>query len=184
MKCRAVSAAVLLSIVLALFGLIISCGNAPGNADQNQGGGSESKASFGKDDACDETNLDTKIGLAQNKISNSLAKDNQLKDNRIKALVRKSADGDYLEVLIEGYAGGEDEVNDLTSILRKFMDKNCVLTVKFVPTGTIPGPSGTTGPSDLRSEDFQWSACEHPKVACPSGECEYPPCPRASPMPR
>jgi hypothetical protein len=175
MQCNAIRVAAILAGVLALFGLIISCGTAPKDGNQNQGiaGDSANASAIIKDSACDETNTNTKIELAQNRINAALAADDELGEGRVKVLVRKSAAGNYLEALVEGSAGGEDEVDDLTRILRKFMRKNCVLRVTFVPTGTVPpaAANGSGGSSGLRGEDFEWSGCEHPKVVCPNGEC-------------
>ena len=175
MKCRAIRAAVVLTGVLALFGLMMSCGTAPKDENKNQAvaGDSANASAIIKDPACDETNTNTKIELAQNRIDTALAGDNELGEGRVKVLVRKSTDGNYLEALVEGYAGGEDEVDDLTRILRKFMRKNCVLRVTFVPAGTVPpaAANGSGSPAGLRREAFEWSGCEYPKVVCPNGEC-------------
>ena len=186
MKITSIRAAVSLTILLVVLLLIMSC--APGaqntnqslgqNQNDNQNANRAGNVAVLYSDACDPTNMNTKIELVQARIDEDIARDDELKEGRVKVQVRKATGGDYLELLVEGFARGEDELNDLTHILKKFMnkDKNCVLRVVFVPTGTIPALANSD-----RLTDFQWSACEWPKIACPSGVCAKA-CPSLTPQ--
>jgi len=181
MKSRSTEVALLLTVILAVLVFMLSCGTAPQNTTQNQNqnqgvAGAEPTDIIIHDPACDESNIATRLKDSQDNINAELAKDKQLKDGRVKVLVKAVGTG-YLEAIVEGQALGGDELEDLSRILRKFMKKNCVLKVSFVPSGTIPPSPSTKG------DYFEWSACEYPKVACPNGECQDPPCVSLTPPP-
>jgi hypothetical protein len=190
MKMKSTEVAVALTMVLCVALFMLSCNTAPQNPNTNQYQnqnqnqnqnqsliGAQPAGLLEKDASCDEVNIDNRLRKAQERIDQDLANDNQLKDGRVKVQVKKVASTMYLEALVEGQALGEDELQDLSRILRKFMQKKCVLRVSFVPTGTIPivTPSGTpttSTTSSIPGIPFAWSACEYPKVPCPDGECK------------
>lgn len=181
MKSRSIKVALPMTVVLAVFLSILSCGPGPQNTNQNlnqnqnQNGIETKTAAVAFDSACDEGDIETRRQSAQDKIDRELAGDDELKDGRVKILV-KTVGTSYLEALVEGRAAGDDELEDVSRILRKFMKRKCVLRVSFVPTGTIPPFT-----SSVRGESFEWNACEWPTVACPNGECASS-CPSLSPQ--
>lgn len=152
------------AIAMIVFGAVLFS-LACGTGNQNQNSASVSPAGT-LDAACGKQDLNQKLIDVQDSIAAAIGTDAELK-TRVKFKVRKVKDT-YLEVLLEGYAGGKDEIGDLSKILNRLMEKKCVLTVRFVPTGTLL----TIADQDVGG--FEWSACEFPKQACPNGECMDP----------
>jgi hypothetical protein len=153
MKSRSTLFALSLTVVLAGFLVMLSCYTRPENTSQKQNQNQDqiqaAASPIVHDPACNETNIETKRQKTQDKIDQELKRDDELKDGRVKILV-KVVDGTYLEALVEGRAGGDDELADLDRILRKFMKGKCVLRVSFVPAGTIPTAAAT------QVEGFEW----------------------------
>jgi len=172
---RSIRIAISLTVVLAAVMLIMSCGTAPQNTNlnqnqnQNQNGIETKAAAIEYDDACDEQDVNRRRDKTQQKIDAELSRDDELKD-RVKILV-KTVGTSHLEAIVEGQAGGEDELEDLSRIVRKFMKRKCVVRVLFVTTGTIPSATSAD-----RNEIFEWNACEWPNVPCTNGECVPHPC--------
>lgn len=156
------------AIVTIVFGAVLfSLACAPGNQSPNSANVAPASS---RDAACDEQlDIDQRLTKVEASIAAAIGTDDELK-TRVKFKVRKVGNT-YLEVLLEGYAGGKDEIGDLSKIIDRLMDKKCVLTVRFVRSGTLP-----LAIADQTVDGFEWSACEFPKTACPNGECHYP-CP-------
>ena len=183
MKSKSIRVAISLTAVIVVVLWIMSCTTGPQNTNQaikelNSNAANANTAAIFFDKACDESNIDSRVIEVQRRINEELEDDDELKEGRVKVLVRKVGQG-YLELLVEGYAGGYDELNDLSHIIKKFMnkEKRCVLSVSFVPTGTVQ-PAANTSLNQI----FRWSACEWPLIACPGGECAKA-CPMMSPTP-
>lgn len=152
------------SIAMIVFGAVFfSLACATGNQSSNSANVAPASS---RDAACDEMDINQKLIKAEARIASAIGGDDELK-TRTKVKVRKVKDM-YLEVLVEGYAGGKDEIGDLSRILTGLMEKKCVLTVRFVPPGTL------LTIADQEVTGFEWSACEYPKLACPNGECMDP----------
>lgn len=73
----------------------------------------------------------------------------------------------YFIANVTGKVSGDDNLKELGDILNDFQDKQeCLRVVYFFADEAAPG---------LQREDgFEWSACEHPMVVCPNGECCMP----------
>jgi hypothetical protein len=150
---------------IALGIILLSLGCSPASQNQNQEQPRDQIAnvpSAAVDDSCDESNIDRRKEKVEAKIRRLLDEDNELSGDRVKFQVRKVGDR-YLEVVIAGKTSGEDELQDLSSLLRKFMRSRCVRRVVIVPS--LPTLS------TQQTEGFEWIACEHPKILCPDGEC-------------
>lgn len=190
MKNRAITVALLLTVALAAFMLILSCGTGPQNVNQNQNQNqnraeTESQtAALGADGVCDLTDLRQKIDGVKRRILEKMSDDLKKQHNgntaqglppRFQYEVRLSPNGNYLEVYFENGFSGSDGLKDMADVLNDFKKDKCLLKVYFVPRGGIP-VNGTA-----RTDGFEWTACEWPKVACPSGVCDTEPCPSFSP---
>jgi len=72
----------------------------------------------------------------------------------------------YFIAKVTGKVSGDDNLKELGDILNDFQDKEeCLRVVYFFADGAL-----TSDPGD----GFEWSACEHPMVVCPNGECCMP----------
>ena len=153
-------------LAIAVFGallLSLACGTAQ-NTSQNQG---NSKTAAALNSVCDEPNIGLKVTKIQDSIIKQIMDDPELKAQyqagRFGISVAKGADGDFAEVFIKGEVNGRNEFEDLVGIIDDYMTKGCVFQVYTV----------RSGPSSIRDpNDFEWSICDYPMVACPTGECK------------
>jgi hypothetical protein len=88
---------------------------------------------------------------------------------------RNDTTGSYQEMYVEGSLGTgldhKDQMFHLQRDIRKFVRRNCVRSVYFVPPGTFK--SG----APLLAQGFRWYAyCEDGKDPCSDGSCSRP-CP-------
>ena len=193
MKSRSIRVEISLTILLAVFLLIVSCTTGPQNVSQNKNQNQDQVKTNAQetvlaDDACNLGDINLKITKIKDRIVEKM--NTKLKKQhdgdpsmglppRFKFDVRKSPNGDYLEAYFEDGVSGSDGLKDLADILNDFKKDHCLLKVYFVPKGSIP----PTGSAQL-SDGFEWTACEWPMVACPEGVCAQPPCVALSPSPR
>ena len=139
----------------------IACGSAGQN--QNQGmANSADPVSAASTVACTAPNLGQRRNLVKGLIERDV-KDNGGLKNGVKFDVIE-VDG-ALQVRFEGIAHGKSALNTLYFIVRDLMRDECVLSVLFVPDGTISQGSRTVG------DNFEWTMCEDPQVPCPNGVC-------------
>lgn len=136
------------------------------NVGQDQANGN--MAIVERDAACNAANIETRRGDTEAKLNDLIEDDNEL-ENHVKAEVEIAGDADsqYLEVYLTGSALGEDELEDLSKIVRKFMhkDQNCVKKAIF-----IVAPDANTNESK-RARGFEWTSCEYPTQLCSNGTC-------------
>jgi hypothetical protein len=154
------------ALALVVYGVLLlslACGTAQ-NTSQNQG---NSKTAATLNSACDEPNIGLKITKIQDNIIKQIMDDPELRAQyqagKFGISVAKGAGGDFAEVFIKGEVSGRNEFEDLVGIIDDYMTQGCVFQVYTI----------RSGPSSIRDpNDFEWSICEYPMVACPTGECK------------
>src|SRR5690349_2023127 len=115
-----------LSLVLAALALAFSCGSpqppTPNqNQNQNQNGTNVNMSIVIPDPSCDATTLTQRRSDVEAALKALIDKDKELA-GRIDVTV-EIVNNAYLQAVITGYAGGEDELEDLAKIVRKVMHK-------------------------------------------------------------
>ena len=155
-----------LAVLLFLIALAFSCGSPqPTVQNQNQNGGNVNMAIVIPDKSCDTVDINARRTDVENALKKLIDDDNQL-GGHISVKV-EIVNNKYLQAVINGYAGGDDELEDLAKIIRKVMHKqDCVRKVYFVNTSGVVPTAGN--PGDV---GFLWTACEWPKIVCPDGSC-------------
>lgn len=173
---------------LCLAAFAISCSSGPTNTGANTAG-TMTPTPATSSTPCNAPTLALRKTAVELAISNGLntyppLKGRSLFDVQIITDPNDSAKG-FLRVRIEGQAPGKAQMTNLTQLISPMMNPKCVMSVIFVPLGTIPGPTPTPTPGPTPSPaaglvvpDYEWTACEPPKNLCPNGECGN--CPRGS----
>ena len=140
---------------------------ASSNTDPTTG-----QTAIDKDAACDDS---VPIGDRRTNVETSLkalvAADNEL-GTKVDVTVAIAGDPgkEFLEVYVSSkdsgptMIGGEDELEDLSKIVRKFFKSKCVRRVIFVGSGA--------GTVQTRTRAMEWIACEHPDMLCSDGICK------------
>ena len=123
-----------------------------------------------KDGSCDVGTIGQRRTDVETKLKALVADDDEL-GPKVDVTVEIAGDTgkEFLEVYVSSKVsgptaiGGEDELEDLSKIVRKFFKSKCVRRVIFVAPGT--------GEMRTRTRAIEWGACEHPDMLCSDGIC-------------
>jgi hypothetical protein len=164
--------------------LSLSCGSAPTptansntnvatqTAASNADPAANKPAAAAIDPACDDSvPIATRRTNVETNLKELVAADKEL-GTKVEVTVAIAGDPgkEFLEVYVSSKdsgptaIGGEDELEDLSKIVRKFFKSKCVKRVFFVAPG-----SGTI---TTRTRAIEWTACEHPEILCSDGICK------------
>ena len=187
MKSRSTLVALALTVLLAVFLFILSCGTGPDNTNQNQNQNltrvNANLAVIDSNDPCKQTTSAAKKEKLREKVIGKIDNDPILKkqyygygqyppghQNDPPRFSFEVTDGPYgsVEIHFKGDISGPGQLEALVDFLDDYQKKGCLERVTFTSMNSL----SSSPPGD----DFEWSYCEWPTVACPGGVCAEPPC--------
>ena len=174
---------VIAMIGLASVLLALACAGGGNGNNHNQGNSTPVPAEVTaamQDPACDGDTIQAKYDAVVPAVSKGIKGD--LKSELDKGVFSYSLDiagegnDQYIQMTIRGYVGDFhnkdhtkdfDDFGDLVNLVKKFVRKQCVRKVIFMPKTVAKNGS----PAVDNGGGFVWFACDEPTHACSDGSC-------------